>query len=151
MARGGVSSRPDAWVHSGGLGGECAAARSRFKLARRCLSPRPGVGVRADRTGSQMQREGPRKGDGSELYFETKRKKTQESVQWVYAGFLGPVPAWRRGREVSDGGRFRQQDSTPSRFFRLTPAFGLRSLPGLRPQRWKNGYVRDVLSKLVMA
>ena len=78
MARGGVSSRPDAWVHSGGLGGKCAAARSRFKLARRCptRSPRPGVGVPADLTGSQMQREGPRKGDGSELYFETKRKCT---------------------------------------------------------------------------
>ena len=49
-----------------------------------------------------------------------------------------PGPAQRRGRGVSDGGRppvggqFRQPDRTP--FFRLTPAFGLRSLR-------KNGYV----------
>ena len=49
-----------------------------------------------------------------------------------------PGPAQRRGRGVSDGGgppvggRLRQSDRTP--FFRLTPAFGLRSLR-------KNGYV----------
>ena len=74
----------------------------RSRLARRC--PRPGVGVRADHTGSQnATREGLRKG-----------------------------PARRRGWGVSDdgrppvGGRFRQQDRSP--FFLLTPAFGLRSL-----------------------
>ena len=48
-----------------------------------------------------------------------------------------PGPAQRRSRGVSDGGRpqvggrFRQPDKTP--FFRLTPAFGLRSLDTFGP------------------
>ena len=48
-------------------------------------------------------------------------------VQWV----PWPRPARRRGR-APVGGRFREPDRTP--FFRLTPAFGLRSLR-------KNGYL----------
>ena len=69
-------------------------------------------------------------------YFSRQNTIVQESVQWV----PWPGPARKRGRGVSDGGRppvgdrfrVRQPDRTP--FFRLTPAFGLRSLR-------KNGYV----------
>ena len=80
-----------------------------------------------------MQREGLRKGCGSELYFEAKHNCTGKRTMCPWPG-----PAQRRGRGVSDGGRplvggrFGQPDRTP--FFRLIPAFGLRSLR-------KNGYV----------
>ena len=73
-----------------------------------------------------MQREGLRAFDGSELYFETKHYCTGK----VYNGLLGPGRL--RGGRRPVGSRFRQPDRTP--FFRLTPAFGLRSLR-------KNAYV----------
>ena len=95
-------------------------------MARRC--PRPGVGVRADHTGSQNATRRAKEKVTARNYISRQNTIVQESVQWV----PWPGPARRRGRGVSDGGRppvggrFRQPDRTP--FLRLTPAFGLRSL-----------------------
>ena len=104
------------------------------RLARRY--PRSGVGVRADHTGSQNATGRAKKKVTARNYISRQNTIVQESVQWV----PWPGPARKRGRGVSDGGRppvgdrfrVRQPDRTP--FFRLTPAFGLRSLR-------KNGYV----------
>ena len=85
----------------------------------------------------KMQREGLR--TSRSYIFETKHNCTKKkctlcSCQW-------PGPARRRGLRLSDGGRppvigqFRRRDGTPTPIFRLTQAFGLRSLR-------KNGYVR---------
>ena len=63
MARGGLGSRPDAWAHPG-HGRAPAVNVQRSRLARRC--PRSGVGVGRITQDRKMQREGLRKGDGSE-------------------------------------------------------------------------------------
>ena len=119
MARGGVSSRQDAWAQLGGHRPKmcCGAAWPAGVLNQ----GRAGGRITQD---SKMQREGLRKGDCSE-YFSRPNTIVQECVQWV----PWPGPARRRGRAVSNGGRppvgcrFHQPDRTP--FFRLTPAFGL--------------------------
>ena len=91
----------------------------RSRLARRC--PRPGVGVRADHTGSQNATRRAKEKVTARNYISRQNTMVQESVQWV--PWPGPRPGSER-RPV--GGRFRQPDRTP--FFRPTPAFGLRSL-----------------------
>ena len=79
MAREGVSSRPDAWAHPGGhdgIGGKCAAEP---------LGPQVSLGqgwaacgrITQDR---QMQREALRKGDCSDLYFETRYLARADTV-----------------------------------------------------------------------
>ena len=78
-----------------------------------------------------MQREGLRKGDGSELYLETKHNCTGKRAMGSLA--RAGSEARSEGGRPPVGRRFRQPDRTP--FFRLTPAFGL---PSLR----KNGYVQ---------
>ena len=102
-------------------------------MARRC--PRPRVGVWAYHTGSQNATRRAKEKVTARNYISRKNTIVQESAQWARAG------SKVRRRRVSDGGRppvggwFRQPDRTL--FFRLTPAFGLRSLR-------KNGYVLDV-------
>ena len=131
MARGGVSSRPDAWAHRGGSTGEKCAAEP--------LGPQVSVLGEgwARRACGRITQDRKRHCDGLGA-CDGSRKNTivQGSVEWV------PGPARRRGRGVSDGeqpsvgGRFRQPERTP--FSRVPPAFGLRSL---LTRRRKNGYI----------
>ena len=108
-------------------GARMACCGRRSCLARSCLWPR--VGVRAITQYRKMQREGLRGSAWPNIYFGSKHKLHMECTMDPRPG-----PARRRGRGERDGTgrRFRQPDRTP--FFRLTPAFGLRSLR-------KNGYV----------
>ena len=80
MARGGVSSRPDALAHPGG---------HRRKMCGGAAWPAGvlGQGWACGRITQvrKMQREVLRKGDGSGLYFETKHNCTGKCN-----GFLGP-------------------------------------------------------------
>ena len=67
-------------------------------------------------------------------YISRQNTIVKESVQWA----LWSGPARRRGRGVSDGGpaagSVNRTEHRSDPFFRLNPAFGLRSLR-------KNGYV----------
>ena len=84
--------------------------------------------TQSDHTGSQNATRRGKEKVTARNYISRQNTSVQESVQRV----PWPGPARSRGRGVSDGGRppvggrFRQPDRTPP--FRLTPAFGLRSL-----------------------
>ena len=79
MARGGVSSRPDAWAHPGG---------HRWKMCSGAAWPAGvlGQGGRASEQDRKMQLEGLRKGDGLGMIF---RDKTQ-LYRKVYNGLPSP-------------------------------------------------------------
>ena len=91
MARGGVSSRPDAWAQPGGQTVAPAENVLQSRLARRC--PMSRVGVQADHTGSHNAPRRARNVCPLGFISRSKRLVHRKGVQWV----PWPGPARRRG------------------------------------------------------